>query len=159
MVFHWLLWNRGKLITIISYNRPIWEWQTIKLFVVDRLRYTLQSGHSKGGNWAPPRGGAWWRIDRFGAFFPKGRGFESRFNRHVEILVKSFTRRCLWRFGVKLRHIMNEWMNWSSVEGRHLPPCGENHSIDERNGWSRSRKCFEVGVYADWPAAALHRLK
>ena len=41
---------------------------------------------------------------RFDAFRPKGRGFESRSGRHVETLGKSFTRSCLWRFGVKLRH-------------------------------------------------------
>jgi len=35
---------------------------------------------------------------------PEGRGFESRSCRHVGSLGKSFTHRCLWRFGVKLRH-------------------------------------------------------
>src|SRR6218665_2237094 len=31
-------------------------------------------------------------------------GFESRSSCHVGTLGKSFTRSCLWRFGVKLRH-------------------------------------------------------
>src|SRR6218665_792788 len=47
---------------------------------------------------------AWWPVGRFGAFRPKGLGFESRSSRHVRTLVKSFTRSCLWRFGVKLGH-------------------------------------------------------
>src|SRR6218665_148850 len=42
--------------------------------------------------------GAWWLIDQ------KGGGFESRSSRHVLTFGKSFTRNCLWRFGVKLRH-------------------------------------------------------
>ena len=48
--------------------------------------------------------GAWWLIDRFVGFCPKGREFESRSSRHVGTLGKSFTRSDLWRFGVKLRH-------------------------------------------------------
>ena len=48
--------------------------------------------------------GAWWLIGRFDAFRPKGRRFESRSSRHVGTLDKSFTRNCLWRFDVKLRH-------------------------------------------------------
>ena len=48
--------------------------------------------------------GAWWLIGRFEAFRPKGRGFEYRCSRHVGSLGKSFTRSCLWLFGVKLRH-------------------------------------------------------
>jgi len=46
----------------------------------------------------------WWLIGRFVAFRPKGRGFEYRFSCHVETLGKSFTRSCLWRFSMKLRH-------------------------------------------------------
>ena len=37
-------------------------------------------------------------------FVRKGHGFESRSNRHVGNLDMSFTRSCLWRFSVKLRH-------------------------------------------------------
>ena len=37
-------------------------------------------------------------------FCPKGHGFESRSNREVRTLGKSFTCSCLWRFGVKLRY-------------------------------------------------------
>ena len=48
--------------------------------------------------------GAWWLIGKFDAFRPKRRGFESRSSRHVEILGKSFTYSCLWRFGMKLRY-------------------------------------------------------
>src|SRR6218665_1823858 len=55
--------------------------------------------------WTPIKErGAWWLIGRFVAFRPKGRGFESRSSRHTGTLGKSFTRSCLWRFGVKLRH-------------------------------------------------------
>src|SRR6218665_1954848 len=43
-------------------------------------------------------------IGRFCVFRPKGRGFESRSNRHVGTLDKYFTRSCLWRFGAKLRN-------------------------------------------------------
>ena len=47
---------------------------------------------------------ACWRIGRFDAFRPKGRGFESRSSRYARTLGKSFNRSCPWRFGVKLRH-------------------------------------------------------
>src|SRR6218665_676321 len=46
--------------------------------------------------------GAWWPIGRFVAFRPKGCRFESHSSCHVEILGKSFTHNCWWRFGVKL---------------------------------------------------------
>ena len=46
----------------------------------------------------------WVPICRFVAFCPKGRGLESHSSRHVGTLGKSFTRNCLRRFGVKLRH-------------------------------------------------------
>ena len=49
-------------------------------------------------------GGAWWLIGRVNSCRLEGRGFESRSSRHVGNLGKSFTRSCLWRFGVKLRH-------------------------------------------------------
>ena len=52
--------------------------------------------------------GAWLLIDRFVAFRLKGRGFKSRSNRHVGALGKSFTRSCLWLFGVKLRHSIRD---------------------------------------------------
>src|SRR6218665_39270 len=48
--------------------------------------------------------GTWWLIGTFVAFRPKGRGFESRSSLHVRSLGKSFTRSCLWRFGMELRH-------------------------------------------------------
>ena len=48
--------------------------------------------------------GVRWLIGRFGAFCPKGQGFESRYSRQVGTLGKSFTRSCLWRFRVKLQH-------------------------------------------------------
>src|SRR6218665_1050226 len=48
--------------------------------------------------------GAWWLSGRFDALPPEGRRFESHSSRHVGTLGKSFTRSCLWRFGVKLRH-------------------------------------------------------
>src|SRR6218665_732336 len=52
------------------------------------------------------RHGAWWLIGRFDAFRLKSRGFESRSTSRLVYgtLGKSFTRSCLWRFGVKLRH-------------------------------------------------------
>ena len=50
---------------------------------------------------------AWWFIGRFVAFRPNCHGFESRSSRHVDTLGKFFTRSCLWRFGVKLRHIVS----------------------------------------------------
>src|SRR6218665_3929981 len=46
----------------------------------------------------------WWCIGRFDAFRLKSRGFESGSIRHLGIVGKSFTRSCLGRFGVKLRH-------------------------------------------------------
>ena len=49
-------------------------------------------------------GGHWWHIGRFDAFRLKGRWFESCSSRHVRTLGKYFTRSCLWRFDVKLRH-------------------------------------------------------
>src|SRR6218665_406459 len=47
----------------------------------------------------------WWLIGRFDAFRPKCRGSESRSRRYVGTLGKSFTRSCVWRFGVKLRAV------------------------------------------------------
>src|SRR6218665_3516648 len=44
------------------------------------------------------------RIGRVEAFRQEDRGYESRSSRHVGTLGKSLTHRCLWRFGVKLRH-------------------------------------------------------
>ena len=52
----------------------------------------------------PNMRGAWWLIDIVDAYRPKGRGFDSRCNRHVGTLGKFFARSCLWRFDVKLRH-------------------------------------------------------
>jgi len=43
-------------------------------------------------------------IGRFVAFRPKSRGFESRSSHHIGTLGKSFTRSCLWDFGIKLKH-------------------------------------------------------
>ena len=47
--------------------------------------------------------GVGWLFGRFVAFRVKGHGFEYRSNRHIGTLGKSFTRSCLWHFGVKLR--------------------------------------------------------
>jgi len=54
--------------------------------------------------------GARWLI----AFRPKGRRFESRSSHHIGTLGKSFTRSCLWRFGVKLQHSIH------ALSGAHL---------------------------------------
>jgi len=48
--------------------------------------------------------GVWWLVGRFSAFCLKGHRFESHSSHHVRTLVKSFSRSCLWRFAVKLRH-------------------------------------------------------
>ena len=45
-----------------------------------------------------------WSIGRVDTFRLKGHGFDSRSSHHVGTLGKSFTHRCLWRFGVKFRH-------------------------------------------------------
>ena len=64
----------------------------------------------------------WWLIGRFDAFRPKGRGFKSHSSHHVGTLCKSFTRSCLWRFGIKLRHSIRavgsafEWIWRGTVE-------------------------------------------
>ena len=42
-----------------------------------------------------------WGVD--GALGPKGHEVDSRYNRCVGALGKSFTHSCLWRFGVKFR--------------------------------------------------------
>src|SRR6218665_15248 len=47
-----------------------------------------------------------WRIGRVDAYRPKGHGFDSHSSRHVETLGKFFTHSCLWRFGVKFRHVL-----------------------------------------------------
>ena len=47
-----------------------------------------------------------WRIGWVDTFRPKGHEFDSRSSRHVGTLGKSFTHNCLWRFGVKFRHII-----------------------------------------------------
>ena len=43
------------------------------------------------------RGRRGWRIGRVDAFRPKSHGFDSRSNRHVGTMGKSFTHSCLWR--------------------------------------------------------------
>jgi len=44
-------------------------------------------------------------VKKIDTFQPEGCGFESRSSRHVGTLGKSLTCSCLWRFGVKLRHM------------------------------------------------------
>src|SRR6218665_3917298 len=67
---------------------------------------------------------AWWSIGRVDAFRPKDHGFESRSIRHVGTLGKSFTHRCLWRFGVKLRHsiraVSGAPLSSSGLERRYI---------------------------------------
>ena len=67
-----------------------------------------------------------WLIGRFVAFRPKGRGFESRSSLHVHVgtLDKFFTGRCLWRFGVKLRHS-------SAVSGASLTSSGLEEALQK----------------------------
>ena|SRR6218665_1957687 len=69
-------------------------------YVSNRIirRPTIRRGHF--------RAEAWWRIGRVDAFRPKGHGFDSRSiaATYIGTLGKSFTQRCLWRFGVKFRH-------------------------------------------------------
>src|SRR6218665_2455676 len=60
----------------------------------------------------------WWLIGSFDTFCPKDHGFESRSSCHVRTLDKSFTRSCLWPFGVKLRH------NICAVSGAPLSSSG-----------------------------------
>src|SRR6218665_829447 len=55
------------------------------------------------GHSGPNACGAWWLIGILVTCRPKGREFESSVSRDVGTLGKSFTRSCLWRFGVKLR--------------------------------------------------------
>ena len=63
---------------------------------------------------------AWWLTGRFNDFHPKGRRFESRPSGHVGTLGKSFTRSCLWRFGMKPLHsnhaVLGALMNSSGFE-------------------------------------------
>ena len=47
---------------------------------------------------------AWWPIGIFGAYRPKGCGFESCSTHHIGTLGKSLTHSCQCCFGVKLRH-------------------------------------------------------
>ena len=77
----------------------------------------------------------WWRIGRVVIFRPEGRGFESRYSRHVGTLGKSLTRSCLWCFGVKLRH------NIGAVSGALLNSSGFEGAIEMawRNGRPRRR--------------------
>ena len=44
---------------------------------------------------------AHWEIRRLSS---EGCGFKSCYSRHIGTMGKSFTRSCLWRLGVKLRH-------------------------------------------------------
>jgi len=62
--------------------------------------------------------GCVWRIDRIDAFRPKGHGLDNRSSRHVRTLGKSFTYRCLWRFGMKL------WHSIRAVSGAPLSSIG-----------------------------------
>ena len=65
-------------------------------------------------------GGVWWLIGRFIAFRPKGCGIKSCSSRHIGTLGKSFTRNCLWRFGLKLRYsihaVLEEPLSSSGLE-------------------------------------------
>src|SRR6218665_880587 len=65
--------------------------------------------------------GTWCRIGWVDSFQPKGGGFESRPSRHLGTLGKFLTQSCLWRFGVKLRHIIRAvsgaLLNRSGLEG------------------------------------------
>ena len=49
----------------------------------------------------------------FGTLRAQGRRFESHSGRNAGTLGKSFTRNCLKRFGVKLKHSLN--MMWSGA--------------------------------------------
>ena len=79
--------------------------------LTNMLVYVLNRDHRTGC-------GAGWLIGRFVVFSPKGHGLKSRSSHHVKILGKSFTRNCLWRFGVKLRHSIR------AVSGAHLISSG-----------------------------------
>src|SRR6218665_801218 len=81
----WLMLPR-KTLTLIH---PLW--------LLQRIRHIVP----EDSNMLDELGGTRWLIGRFVAFRSKGFRFESR---QVETLGKSFTRSCLWRFGVKLRH-------------------------------------------------------
>ena len=75
-------------------------------------------------------GVTWWHIGWGDTFQPEGRGFESRSRSHVRTLGKYLTCICLWRFGVKLRHSINDWMNeWE----------GEIHQM---RGWNSLCLCI-----------------
>jgi len=67
--------------------------------------------------------GVWLLIGRFVAFRQKGRRSESRSNRHVWPLGKSFTRSCLWCFTVKLRHSIR------AVSGASLSSSGLEEAL------------------------------
>jgi len=84
-----------------SYAPECYETVDLHVRLMIRLTQILDTSPSRYSSLGC---GAWWFIGRFGAFRPKGRGFISSSIRHVRTLGKSFTRNCLWRFSVKLRH-------------------------------------------------------
>src|SRR6218665_818937 len=67
----------------------------------------------------------WWLIGRFVAFHPKGCGFKSLSSRHAGTLGKSYTRSCLWCFGVKLRHSI------CAVSGAPLSSSGPEEALQK----------------------------
>src|SRR6218665_426236 len=72
-----------------------------------------------------------WPVARVDAFSPKGHGFDSRTNRHVGTLSKSFTHSCLWHFGMKCRHSIR------AVSGAPLSSSGLEEALHRNslNEW------------------------
>ena len=95
--------NRLTVFRGLARNQKKWQIEEVRAV----LEVTATSTKSVTDKIIGPQieeRGVWWLIGRFVAFRPKGREFESRSSRHVGTLGKSFTRSCLWRFDVKLRH-------------------------------------------------------
>ena len=87
-----------------------------------------------------PFRGAWWLIGTFVAFRQKGCGFESRTNCHVWTLGKSFTRSCLWRFSVKLRHSIRAML------GAPLSSSGLEEALSKWPEWKNENEWIQINM-------------
>jgi len=68
----------------------------------------------------------------------EGCGFKSHSSHHVGTLSKSFTRSCLWRFGVKLRHSIR------AVSGVPLSNSGLEEALQKYPEWMNECICMCV---------------
>src|SRR6218665_2818690 len=114
-LYQGILWPGPIYTPGILWPGPIYTRWYIMTAIIYPNRFN-QRGIPDGGILC----GALWRIGRGEAVRPEGRGIESRSSRYVGTFGKSFTHSCLWRFGVKLRHISIHAVSGAPLSSRGL---------------------------------------